>query len=203
MVWVFNCHNYLEPKRVKLDVIIFTDYTIMWWGQLVSNRMRNYERQVDTWDKMKSLMRRRFVPSHYYRELYQMLESLSQGTKSVDEYFKEIELATIQANIEEDREATMVKFINGFNHDIALIVELHHYVELEEVMYISMKVEKQLKRKGTIQKNQPLSLLKSWKPNGRLTLGVVHHNKMRRVRPNTSCNHDIKCFCCLGFVILL
>jgi hypothetical protein len=131
-----------------------------------------------------------------------MLESLSQGTKSADEYFKEMELATIRANVEKDREVTMVKFINGFNHDIALIVELHHYVELEEVIYISVNVEKQLKRKGTIRKNQPLSLLKPWKPNGRLTLEVVHHNKIRRVRPNTSYNHDLKCFC-LVFVILL
>ena len=24
--------------------------------------------QVDTWDEMKSLTRRRFVPGHYYRE---------------------------------------------------------------------------------------------------------------------------------------
>jgi len=47
------------------------------------------------------------VPNHYYRELYQRLQSLSQGTKNVDEYFKEMELARIQANIGEDKEATM------------------------------------------------------------------------------------------------
>jgi hypothetical protein len=57
--------------------------------------------------EMKSLMKRRFVPNHYYRELYQRLQSLSQGTKNVDEYFKEMELARIQANIGEDKEATM------------------------------------------------------------------------------------------------
>jgi hypothetical protein len=57
--------------------------------------------------EMKYLMKRRFVPNHYYRELYQRLQSLSQGTKNVDEYFKEMELARIQANIGEDKEATM------------------------------------------------------------------------------------------------
>jgi hypothetical protein len=56
---------------------------------------------------MKSFMKRRFVPNHYYRELYQRLQSLSQGTKSVDEYFKEMELARIQAIIGEDKEVTM------------------------------------------------------------------------------------------------
>jgi hypothetical protein len=54
-------------------MIAFTDFFIVWRGQLVTNRIRNYERQVDTWDEMKSIMRKIFVPSHYYKELYQLL----------------------------------------------------------------------------------------------------------------------------------
>jgi hypothetical protein len=94
---------------------------------------------------MKSLMRRRFVLSHYYRESYQILHSLSQGINRVDEYFKEIELAMIRTNIEEDREAIMDGFMNGLNHGITHIVELHHDVELEEKVHMTVKVEKQLK----------------------------------------------------------
>jgi hypothetical protein len=47
---------------------------------------------------MKVLMRRRFVPNHYYRELYMKLQGLNQGSKFMDEYFKEIEIALIRAN---------------------------------------------------------------------------------------------------------
>jgi hypothetical protein len=36
----------------------------------MTNHKKNYKRQVDTWNKMKSLMIRGFVPSYYYRELY-------------------------------------------------------------------------------------------------------------------------------------
>jgi hypothetical protein len=32
---------------------------------------------------MKSIVRRRFVPSHYYRELYKILQNLSQGINNV------------------------------------------------------------------------------------------------------------------------
>ena len=28
---VFDCHNYSEEKKVKLAVIEFTDYAIIWW----------------------------------------------------------------------------------------------------------------------------------------------------------------------------
>jgi pantothenate kinase-related protein Tda10 len=131
-------------------VIGFTKYVMVWWDQLMTNHMRNYVRQIDTWDEMKSLMKRRFMPNHLYRELYQRLQSLSHNTKSVDEYFKEIELAMIRSNFKDDREATMVRFMNSFNNYVAHIVKLHHYVELEEMVCITVKVEKQLQQKGTI-----------------------------------------------------
>ena len=67
-------------------------------------------------------MRRRFVPNHYYRDLYLKLQGLNQGYKTVDEYHKEMERAMIRANVIEDREATMARFLNGLNRDIANVV---------------------------------------------------------------------------------
>ena len=55
----------------------------------------------------------------------------------------------IRANVEEDREATMARFLYGLNRNIDNIVELRHYVELEDMVHMAMKVERQLKRKGT------------------------------------------------------
>ena len=98
---------------------------------------------------MKATMRRRFVPGHYYRDLYQKLQSLTQCYRSVDDYYKEMEIAMIRANVEEDREATMARFLNGLNQDIANVVELQHYVELENMVHMAIKVERQLKRKRT------------------------------------------------------
>jgi hypothetical protein len=45
----FACHNYLEEKKMKLAVIAFTDYAIIWWDQLVTNRRKNNERPIETW----------------------------------------------------------------------------------------------------------------------------------------------------------
>ena len=71
--FILECHNYSEEKKVKLDVIEFVDYAIIWWDQLVMNRRRNYERPIEMWEEMKATMRRQVVPSHYYRDLYQKL----------------------------------------------------------------------------------------------------------------------------------
>ena len=137
-----NATTIPRRKKVKLIVIEFTDYAIIWWDQLVMNRRRNHERAIETWEEMRDIMRRRFVPSHYYRDLYQKLQSLTQGYRSVDDYYKEMEIALIRANVEEDREATMAKFLNGLNWDIANVVELQHYVELEDMVHMAIKVER-------------------------------------------------------------
>ena len=146
MEMVFDCHNYSEMKKVKLAAIEFTDYAIVWWDQLLINRRRNREPPVDTWEEMKMLMRKRFVPSRYYRGLYQKLQRLIHGSKSVDEYYKEMEIAMIRVNVEEDREATMARFLHGLNREIADIVELQHYVELTDMVHQAVKVEEQFKR---------------------------------------------------------
>jgi hypothetical protein len=175
------------------------------------NRRRNHEKAIETWGEMRAIMRRRFVPSYYYRDLYQKLQSLTQGYKSVDDYYKEMEIALIWTNnVEEDRETTMARFLNGLNWDIANVVELQHYVEMENMVHIAIKVEQQLKRKGTWSFQNPGSST-SCKSNWRKDKGVVLKSeteppKRREEVPSVNKgktesqtrNHDIKCFRCLG-----
>jgi phosphopantetheine adenylyltransferase len=106
------------------------------------SRRRNHERPVEMWEEMKVIVRRWFVPSHYYTDLYQKLQSLTQGYRSVNDYYKEMEIAMIRAKIEEDREATMARFWNGVNRDIGNVVELQHSVELEDMVHVAKKVER-------------------------------------------------------------
>uniref|UniRef100_A0A2N9H7E7 RNA-directed DNA polymerase n=1 Tax=Fagus sylvatica TaxID=28930 RepID=A0A2N9H7E7_FAGSY len=174
MEMVFDCHNYSEIKKVKLAAIEFTDYAIVWWDQLLINRRRNREPPVDTWEEMKMLMRKRFVPSHYYRGLYQKLQRLNQGSKSVEEYYKEMEVAMIRANVEEDREATMARFLHGLNREIADIVEMQHYVELTDMVHQAIKVEEQFKRKGLVRRGQPMATTSPWKTAQRYHLPSPH-----------------------------
>jgi hypothetical protein len=54
----FLLPNYLETKKVKLVVIEFTDYALIWWDQNVIGRRRSEQRLVASWEEMKVLMRR-------------------------------------------------------------------------------------------------------------------------------------------------
>jgi len=45
----------------------------------------------------------------------------------------------------------MARFFNEVNGDIANIVELQHYVELEKMAHMKTKVERKVKRMGSSQ----------------------------------------------------
>ena len=97
--FVFECQSYTDSKKVRLAAAEFTDYAIVWWDQFVTNRRRDGERPVETWEEMKAVMRKRFVPRHYYRDLHNKLQYLKQGNRSVEEYYREMEVAMIRANV--------------------------------------------------------------------------------------------------------
>lgn len=163
METIFDYYNYSEIKKVKLAAIEFTDYAIVWWNQLLKERKRNLKRPVEACDEMKTIMRRHFVPSYYHRELYNKLQRLTQGSKSVDDYYKEMEVAMIRANVEEDREATIARFLHGLNREIADVVEMQHYVELTDMVHQAIKVEQQLKQRNFPRKGPSSALINSWR----------------------------------------
>ena len=75
-----------------------------------------------------------------------------------------MEIAMIWANVGENREATMVRFLVGLNQEIANFVELQHYVELEDMVHMAIKIENQLKRMGSSIQQNPNSG-SSWRSN--------------------------------------
>ena len=101
------------------------------------------------------MMRKRFVPYHYYQGAYQKSQSLTQGNFSVEDYHKEMEILMIRAKVEEDIEATMAKSVVGLNREIAKVMELQYYMELEDMMHMVIKVENQLKRRGSNAQQTP------------------------------------------------
>ena len=116
----------------------------------------------------------------------------------------------IRANAKEDNEATMAGFINDLNHDIPHVVGFHHYVELEDMIHIAIKVEKQLKQKGTIRQSQPLGPSKPWKPNCKQNNNEGKTKYPREMKDTStvvkvsnitsaSRNCDVKFFCYLDF----
>jgi len=89
-----------------------------------------------------------------------------QDNKSVEEYFKDMEVTIIRAKIEKGNEVTMTRFLSGLNSDIRDIIELYEYVEMEDLLHKANQVEQQLKRKS-IARRSSSNFNPSWKGKSR------------------------------------
>ena len=58
---------------------------------------------MKTWDVMKTIIRKRFIFSHYFKESYRRLQTWSQGSSSVTDYHMEMEMSMIRANVVDDK----------------------------------------------------------------------------------------------------
>ncbi|OMO89160.1 reverse transcriptase [Corchorus capsularis] len=156
----FDYYPHAEPKKVQIATLEFTENALNWWNQLVQTRRRNLEGPINTCLSLKSYMRKRFVPSFYTNGLYQELQSLRQGTRSVDEYYSEMMLLMSRAEIDEAPQATIARFLAGMNREIHDIVEMQQHYEVEELLQHALKAESQIKRN---KKSFTSSSSSSWK----------------------------------------
>ncbi|XP_033138902.1 uncharacterized protein LOC117131538, partial [Brassica rapa] len=206
----FHGKHYTNAQRIQIAATEFHDYALSWWDQLVTTRRLNQEYPVETWHEMKALMRKRFVPNHYHRDLHQKLRRLTQGSRSVEEYYQDMELLMLRARVSEDKEATMARFLGGLNREIQDNVEMQHYVEIEEMLHKAILVEQQVKRKGhshsryntrlqgtkeeksSYQKESKPQLKEDSKPNS------FYSKDKGKAEVSSARARDVKCFKCQG-----
>ena len=188
-------------------------YALIWWNQICRSRHR-----PTTWRGMKEFMRRRFVPEHYKRDMYNKLQRLSQGNMSVDEYYKEMELLMIRTGTTEDPEATMARFFNGLNIEVQDRVEMVVYYNIQDLVHQVVRAEQQIKRR---QVNiVPSTTLNTWRrsqyksedvgPSSRATSSNRSHGSVQKdasksglsmvdsSAQSTGRTSDIECFKCGG-----
>jgi hypothetical protein len=74
------------------------------------------------------------------------LQNLKQGTKSVDDYYKEMELLLIRSGIREDAESKMARFLHGLNAEISGFVEMFPYNNLQDLVDQAMRTERKIQQ---------------------------------------------------------
>ncbi|RDX94205.1 hypothetical protein CR513_23442, partial [Mucuna pruriens] len=69
----------------------------------------------------------------YARDLYNKLQIMYHGSKSVEEYHKDME----------SNQVTMGRFLHGLNKEIQDVVELYHYTSIDDLVHQAMRVKSQ------------------------------------------------------------
>jgi hypothetical protein len=147
-------HNYSEEKKVVMASLEFEGYANIWWEQVVAKREEDLMEPIDTWEDMKLEMQTRFVPDHYNRDLFNKLQKLTQGTKSVEEYYKEMQLTMMRLKLEEKEEQILARIFNGLNHPIKRIVEFLPYTTMCDLVRKATQAECQLQEDAKYERTK-------------------------------------------------
>jgi len=137
-----------EDKKVKLVALKLRKYASLWWTNLCNKRIRERKKKIHSWEKMKSKLKARFLPSSYIQDSYSQLHNLTQGDMNVAEYTREFEKLLIKCDIQEPEEQIIVRYLEGLEPKYSNVIELQQYSTFDEVCVLAHKIEQQRKRQS-------------------------------------------------------
>ncbi|KAJ0885239.1 putative nucleotidyltransferase, Ribonuclease H [Helianthus annuus] len=145
---VFEYKEVPENKRVALIATRLRGRASAWWQQLKLTRNRLGKSRIVTWTKMKKCLRSNFLPHNFQRLMYQRLQNLKQGAKSVDDYTTEFYQLIARNDIQEPEEQLVSRYIGGLRVQIMEAVNLFDPLTIPEAHQRALAFEKQNRRVG-------------------------------------------------------
>ncbi|XP_074283060.1 uncharacterized protein LOC141607609 [Silene latifolia] len=139
---VFEYKEYDEHKQFRVAILKLIKYASLWYENLKKQRKRDKKSKIDTWEKLKKHLIRRFLPRDYEQENYLKLQSLSQENLFLADYVKEFERMTIVCDLEEKEVLRVARFIKGLTPSIATRVEVQNYDGFDDVCRLALMFEK-------------------------------------------------------------
>ena len=216
----FECHAFSVDRRVRAATSEFSGFASVWWKEHCSKHPNNIP---TTWDALKQLMRHRFVPSYYARDLLNKLQRLNQGSKSVEDYYQELQIGMLRCGLIESEEASMARFRGGLNREISDIIEYKEYNSMTRLFHLAMLAEREVQGRSRAPTNLSAGRTSPWTPrapSAPSTRTTTSANTTSRTGPavsptkattsapakssttsvaSTGRTRDIQCHSCKGF----
>ena len=145
----FDIYDFSDAQMIKAASNKFTSSALFWWTY-VSNK-------PETWDELKTMMRKRFVTSYYKCTLREKLEHLKQGDRTVREYIHEFKVCIIYSGLKECNENTMRRFSNGLNSEIQVLLDNVTYNHIGHLFMLARSIESQIISKARMHDQCDLS----------------------------------------------
>nr|GEX71966.1 hypothetical protein [Tanacetum cinerariifolium] len=109
--WLAAVEEVVEKKRVSLIATKLRGRASAWWQQMKLTRERVGKSKITSWQKMKKCMMANFIPHNYQRLMYQRLQNLKQGSKSVEDYTTEFYQLIARNDIQEREYQLVSRYI--------------------------------------------------------------------------------------------
>ncbi|PWA83669.1 reverse transcriptase domain-containing protein [Artemisia annua] len=152
---VFDLKEVPDSLKVKLVAVKLKKHASLWWEHLKRKRAQERKHKIDSWDKMKRLLHKKFLPVNHRQDAFLEYHALKQGTLTVAEYILEFERLRMRCGTDEEEERVIARFLGGLRSDIADTVQLTQYYSFDDVCRLASRVEKQLKARGRFTTSRP------------------------------------------------
>ncbi|GJW10794.1 reverse transcriptase domain-containing protein [Tanacetum coccineum] len=132
---IFDLRDTPDHIKVKLVAIRLKKSACLWWDHVQNQRYRKGKHRVESWDKMKRLMEKKFLPVTHKQDSYLEFHNLKQQTLTVEEFISEFERVRMRCGVEENEEQTIARFLGGLRTDISDVVYLQQYYSFHDVFF--------------------------------------------------------------------
>ncbi|KAJ9557876.1 LOW QUALITY PROTEIN: hypothetical protein OSB04_012490 [Centaurea solstitialis] len=155
---IFDLRDIPDKYKVKLVAIKSRKYASLWREHIKKKRAQEGRSKVRTWEKMKKLLREKFLPPNFRQEAFLEYHNLSQRSTTVEELICEFDRLRMRCGAEEEEEQIIARFLGALRPEIVDIVRLQPYWSFNDVCQLSLKVEKQLRAKGkaAVSRSNPI-----------------------------------------------
>jgi ADP-heptose:LPS heptosyltransferase len=131
-----------EDRRVSLVATKFRGRAAAWWQQLKQSKTRLGKSKINRWEKLLKHMRPAFLPYNYTQTMYQQLQNLSQGSKTVDEYMEEFYKYLTRVELAETDDQLVSQYIGGLRQNIQDPLNLFYPVNVSAAHQRALLLEK-------------------------------------------------------------
>ncbi|GKB52384.1 reverse transcriptase domain-containing protein [Tanacetum coccineum] len=139
--------RYLSSS-VKVVAMKLHQYASLWWDHVKKKWYLAGKSKVESWEKMKKLMKEKFLLVNYKQEAFLYYHNFLQGTFIVEDLINEFDRLHMRCDAKEEEEQVAARYLGVLRPDIADVVSLQPYLTYTDMCHLALKVEKQQKNKG-------------------------------------------------------
>lgn len=153
--WLNATEELLDFKQVPMDrraalvVTRLRGRATAWWQQLKHTRHRQGKQRITAWDKFIKYLRREFLPFNYSRILFQNLQALRQGPRTVDDYSRDFYQLIARIDLRESDEQLVTRYIGGLRMNLQDTLSMFSPGTVSEAHQRAILLEKQQSRRAT------------------------------------------------------
>nr|GEZ72250.1 reverse transcriptase domain-containing protein [Tanacetum cinerariifolium] len=116
---VFDVRDIPDKLKVKIVAIKLQQHALLWWDHVYKRRRIEGKSKVETWEKMKKLMKAKFLPENHRQEAFLDYHNLSQQNMTVEEVINEFDKLRIRYDVVEEEEQVVAWFLGVLKPEIA------------------------------------------------------------------------------------